>query len=788
MTKTTPSYSVAGKDARRVDGIEKVTGKAIYTGDIQLPGMAYAKILRSPAAHARITKVDASKAKELTGVIATLTRDDIQEFAYKYGATYKDQTIVAVEKVRYVGDPVAAVLAEDPVIADQALELIEVDYEELSKVTNIEEATASGAIQVHEGDVARAELRGSVYGAPERFKGTNICYYLGFGRGDIAKGFAESDVVFEDTFRFQKVQHFSLEAHINIAYYDGDKLTMWSSCQDPFTLRDHLSGIFRLPLSRVRVIVPYVGGGYGGKLYVKGEPIAAALSWKTRRPVQLAFSVNESFKTITRHPARVTVKTGVKKDGSLVARECQIYMDTGAYADAGPRVTQKAGYRSLGPYKIPYAKVEAHGVYTNTVPAGAFRGFGALQVTWAYESQMDMIAERLGIDALDLRVKNLLKKGELYTPGDTPVDCDLKEGLLLAAKSISWGQENGKPNRGKGVACCMKDGGGTYKIASAAVKMIADGSIVLLTGTVELGQGARTALSQVVAEEMGLPLEQITVAQLDTDVTPYDIATNASSSMVAMGLSVQRATQDLKRQILRFAGRLLDAKPERLTIKNGKVQGPKQQSIGYQELMRQIFGARAGEISGRGGYQDVKTKKAALGSPTTFWEVAWGAVEVEVDPDTGEIILLKYTSVADVGKAINPITCEGQDEGGVMNAIGHSLVEEMIYKDGQLLNPNLIDYRIPTFDNLPSEFETRLLENDNGPGPFGSKGTAEGALLPVSPALGNAVYRATGVRFYDLPLTPERVWQALRRKRRYLSSVKSNPSGKGMLNIRSNSP
>src|SRR5215831_14893716 len=346
--KTTQSYNVAGKNVHRVDGIEKVTGRAVYTGDIQLPGMAHAKILRSPVPHARITKVDASKARELTGVIATLTRDDIKEFAYRYGATYKDQSIVAVEKVRYVGDPVAAVLAEDPVVAEQALDLIEVEYEELPKVTNIEEATAPGAIQVHEGDVARAELRGSVYGAPERFKGTNICYYLGFGRGDIAKGFAESDVVFEDTFRFQKVQHFSLEAHINIAYYDGDKLTMWSSCQDPFTLRDHLSGIFRLPLSRVRVMV----------------------------------------------------KTGVKKEGSLVARECQIYLDTGAYADAGPRVTQKAGYRSLGPYKIPYAKVEAHGVYTNTVPAGAFRGFGALQVTWAYESQMDMIADRLGIDPL----------------------------------------------------------------------------------------------------------------------------------------------------------------------------------------------------------------------------------------------------------------------------------------------------------------------------------------------------------------------------------------------------
>src|SRR4051812_33568030 len=361
--KTTRPFNSAGTNAHRVDGLEKVTGRAVYTGDIQLPRLAYARILRSPVAHARVTKVDASRAKELPGVIATLTRDDIKEFNYKYGATYKDQSIVAVDKVRYVGDPVAAVMADDPDTAEAALELIEVEYEELPIVTSIEEAIAPGAIQVHEGDVARAELRGSTYGAPARFNGTNICYYLGFGRGDVDKAFAAADHVFEDTFRFQKVQHYSLEAHVNIAYFDGEKLTVWASCQDPFTLRDHLSGIFRLPLSRVRVIVPYVGGGYGGKLYVKAEPIAAALAWKTRRPVKLALSVNESFKTVTRHPARVTLKTAVGRDGHLIARECQIYMNTGAYADAGPRVTQKAGYRSLGPYKIPHAKVEAHGVY-----------------------------------------------------------------------------------------------------------------------------------------------------------------------------------------------------------------------------------------------------------------------------------------------------------------------------------------------------------------------------------------------------------------------------------------
>jgi CO/xanthine dehydrogenase Mo-binding subunit len=758
-------FRVAGKEARRVDGIEKVTGKALYTGDLQLPGMAYAKILRSPIAHARLVKVDASKARELTGVIAILTRDDIKEFNYKYGATYKDQSIVAVDKVRYVGDPVAAVLAEDAALAEEALNLIDVEYVELPKVTNIEEAVAPGAIQVHEGDVARAELRGSVYGAPERFNGTNVCYYLGFSRGDVGRGFAESDFVYEDTFRFQKVQHYSLEAHVNIAHYDGDKLTVWASCQDPFTLRDHLAGIFRLPLSRVRVIVPYVGGGYGGKLYVKAEPIAAALSWKTRRPVKLALSISESFKTVTRHPARVTVKTGVTKDGRLLARECQVYLDTGAYADAGPRVTQKAGYRALGPYKIPYVKVEAHGVYTNTVPAGAFRGFGALQVTWAYESQMDMIAERLGLDPLDLRLKNLLKKGDLYTAGDTPVDCDLKEGLLKVADAIEWRKKSAKPNRAKGISCCIKDAGGTYKVAGATVKMSSDGSVVLLTGTVEVGQGPRTALSQVVAEELAMSMDEITVAQLDTNVTPYDISTSASSSMVVMGTAVQRAAQDAKKQLLQCAAKVLKEKIDHLALNGGKVHLGEGEGVPYGKVIVDFFGSKAGEIIGKGLYKDKRSAKAILGSTTTFWEVGWGAVELEVDPETGTIRLLNYVSAADAGKAINPDQCIGQDEGAVMFGIGHTLMEEMVYEDGQLLNPNLVDYRVPMFEDLPQHLHTILIENGNGPGPFGSKGLGEGGLLPVASAVANAVSRAVGVRIQTLPLTPPNVWRALKEKR-----------------------
>lgn len=757
---------VAGQPARRTDALEKVSGKAVYTGDIELPGMAYAKILRSPMPHARLLKVDASRARRFPGVISVLTRDDFEGLNPHYGATYKDQCIVAMDKVRYAGDPVAAVLAVDEASAEDALALIDVEYEELPFVSNIDEALEADAPLVHEGESVKAELRGSTYGAPERFKGTNVCYYFGYSRGDVEEGFEDAEHVFENTFRFSRVQHYSLEPHVCMAHYDGDRLTMWSSCQDPFTLREHLAGIFNLPLSKVRVIVPYVGGGYGGKLYVKADPIAAALSWKTGLPVRLALSAGESFKTITRHPARIRIKTGVSRQGRFTARELEIYLDTGAYADAGPRVTQKAGYRSLGPYRIPNVKIDAHGVYSNTVPAGAFRGFGAVQVAWAYESQIDIIAEKLGMDPLELRLKNLLKKGETYTPGDTPVDCDLKEGLLRVAQALNWNTKPSKPNTGRGLSCCMKDAGGTYKVAGATVKMSSDGSAVVLMGTVEIGQGCRTALSQVVAEELAIDLGRVSVAQLDTDVTPYDVSTSASSSMTVMGLAVQRAAQDAKKQLLRAAARLLGEKAEELKLEDGKVYGRKGPGVSYNSVIASHFGSSAAEIVGRGLYQDKKSKKAVLGSPTTFWEVGWGGAEVEVDTETGEIHILKYVTIADVGRAINPVQCEGQDEGGVLFGIGHTLFEEMAYEDGQLLNPNLVDYRVPYFRDLPHVFVSELIENGNGPGPYGSKGMGEGGLLPAASAIANAVADAVGVRICELPLSPPNVWARMREKQK----------------------
>jgi CO/xanthine dehydrogenase Mo-binding subunit len=315
------------------------------------------------------------------------------------------------------------------------------------------------------------------------------------------------------------------------------------------------------------------------------------------------------------------------------------------------------------------------------------------------------------------------------------------------------------------LSCCIKDAGGTYKVAGATVKMSADGSAVLLTGTVEIGQGARTALSQVVAEELGVGLERVSVAQLDTDVTPYDVSTSASSSMTVMGLAVQRAAQDAKRQLLRAAAAVMGEKVERVALHDGFARSGRGRRLSYSKILTEYFGSRAAEIIGRGLYKDKKSKEAVLGATTTFWEVGWGGAEVEVDPETGVVQVLKYFSVADAGKAINPIQCIGQDEGGIVFGLGHALYEEMAYEDGQLLNPNLIDYRVPTFRHLPKKFDSLLLENANGPGPFGSKGMGEGGLLPVASAIANAVAQATGVRLYDLPLTPAKVWRALQERK-----------------------
>src|ERR1044071_3833667 len=761
--------SAVGVSIPRIDGAEKVSGQAIYAGDLSLPGMAYAKVLRSPLPHARLVRIDTRKALALPGVFAVLTRDNLNVASNSFGIYVKDQEIIATRKVRFSGDMIAAVAAVDDRVADEAIKLIDVEYEELPAVYTVEEALKTGAPLVHEkleGRRAPDYGRGGMHLVHEE---SNICFHFRHHRGDIEAGFRSSELIFEDTFAFPSAQHYPMEPHVCVAQFDGQSLTVWSATQGPFPVRQELARLVGIPFSAVRVIVPYVGGGYGGKSGVRTEAIAACLSRMAGRPVRLAFKAEETFKTICQPRATMKVKTGLKKDGTFVARQCEVYFNGGAYANSGPSVTEKAGYRAHGPYRIPHVQSDSYSVYTNTVPATAFRGFGGPQVAFAYETHLDMIAERLGISPYDLRMKNILEKGESFSEGDTPMDCDLKAGLKRVADAIGWKSNqakgsSGPKKRGLGIATAVKDGGGTNKPANAAVKIFNDGSVLLSTGSVEIGQGMRTAFLQVVAEELSVPPEKVRVAALDTHYTPFDKGTNASSATSIMGQAVQKAARDARRQFLEAASAVLKAPADEILLENGMAaQG--NQKLSFCEVMQRYFRDSEGEIWGRGYHKVPPDENVPLGYPSPFWEIGLGAAEVEVDTETGEVKVLRYVSLTDAGKMIHPLQCHAQDEGAAVFGLGQALFEDLVYQGGELINGSLIDYRLPRFDDVPPAFKTFIMEGGGGPGPYGAKGMGEGGILPVAPAVANAVFAAVGKRLQVAPLTPGVVWEAINKKR-----------------------
>ncbi|MFB3108584.1 MAG: xanthine dehydrogenase family protein molybdopterin-binding subunit, partial [Candidatus Binatia bacterium] len=449
---------------RRLDFKAKVTGKAVYLADMKFPGMCDGRVLRSQVPHARIQRIDASKALRIPGVLAVLTRDDIlkdQGIDPYYGPVFKDQTIVAVDKVRHVGDPVAAVAAMEPDAAEEALQAIEVEYEELPAVYDVHEAIKKEAPLVHE--TVQRPLRGFADLAEiQAVEGTNICTHFKLTKGDVEKGFKESDHIFEDTFSLPTTQHAALEPHGCIASVEADgRILVWSTTQNPFVVRTQLSNIFKVPVSKVRVIAPYLGGGYGSKVYPKLEPITVALAMKAGLPVRIVLTRDEVFVTVTKHAAAIRLKTGVKKDGTLVARECEMLFDTGAYAEIGPRVAMKSGYTAAGPYKIPHVKIDSLSIYTNKPPAGAFRGFGVSQSSWANESQMDIIANALKMDPLEIRLKNVYEEGSEFVTGEHLTSIGLKSCLEKVAASVEWKKKprqsrDGQSRRGKGIACLIK--------------------------------------------------------------------------------------------------------------------------------------------------------------------------------------------------------------------------------------------------------------------------------------------------------------------------------------------
>src|SRR5438105_548698 len=590
MQKNSMETTEIGKSVRRVDYQTKVTGKALYLADMNVPGMCHGKILRSPLPHARVKKIDTSKALKVAGVMAIITRDDIlhdEGIEPYYGPVFKDQTIVVMEKVRHVGDPVAAVAAVDVDAAEEALGLIDVEYEELPAVLDVHEALKPGATLVHE-SVRIPESGFADLAEIKPVEGTNVCTHFKLNRGDVQKGFADSDHVFEDTFTLPATQHSFLETHACIASVEpGGRITVWATTQNPFVVRTQLANIFKVPVSKVRVIVPYLGGGYGGKVYPKIEPITVALAVKAQRPVRVLLSREEVFYTITKHAAVIRMKTGVKKDGTLVARECEIHLDTGGYAEIGPRVAKKSGYTAAGPYRIPNLKIDSYSVYTNKPPAGAFRGFGVSQSAWAVESQMDIIAAALKMDPLDLRKQNGYNEGDKFVTDETLHAVGLKECLDEVAKSIGWENKSFKGSnvqgstgtslrRGKGLACMIK-ATITPSISCAVVKLNEDASLSIYAGTVEMGQGWETVLAQIAGKELGIPLQTIQVLGVDTDVVPYDLTTSSSRSTFHMGKAVQLAAQDILRQLKQIVVTEYHVPEDRVAFADGNIRLPETQ-------------------------------------------------------------------------------------------------------------------------------------------------------------------------------------------------------------------
>jgi CO/xanthine dehydrogenase Mo-binding subunit len=758
-----------------IDAQERVTGRVNYALNVELSGMLHGKILRSPFPHARLVNIDTSAAERMTGVATVLSCSDFTPetgFSARYGRIFRDQSVVALDKVRFVGDPVAAVAALNDEIAEEALSLIKVDYEELPAVFDEAEALKADAPLVHDPRPEQQPIFSNVI--QDLPGGSNLCSHFKLRRGDVEHGFRQADFVFEDVFRSPAAQHVPLEPHVTVAQFFQGKLTLWTSTQMPHAVRSQMAELLHLPLARVRVIVETLGGGFGSKGSLRLEPIASFLALKANRPVKIVLRRDEEFVTVCKHPATIRIKTGLMKDGTLAARQVTAHFNTGAYSDVGPVVARNGGSAMSGPYKIPHVRIDSFAVWTNLVPAGALRGFGVPQAVWAYESQMDMIAERLGLDPVEFRRKNLLRDGDLFATGEKLADMHFEELLDQAAASLQWTprdarwrqgagatNKNGAARRGKGLALVIK-ATITPSTSTAAIKLNEDGSLNVLTSSVECGQGAKTVLAQIAAAAMQVPVERVSVSDPDTDFTPYDQQTSSSRTTFSMGGAVTKAADDLKRQLSDHAVELLEASVKDLVLENGRVtvRGTPMRSLSYGEIAlrsNQFNLIGRGTFTTRGGL-DLETGQ---GIGSVHWHQGAIGCEVEVDVETGKIKVLHLSPGIFAGRVVNPRLCALQLEGCAIFGLGQGLFEEMSYGDhGQLINTNLGDYNIPSFEDIPQTVKSSMLEHA---GSEDIHGVGETLLPPVMAAIGNAVYNAVGARIRDLPLTAERVLRELDR-------------------------
>ncbi len=757
--------STVGTAVPMIDAYERVTGTIEFVQDLTLPGMLYGAIVRSPVAHALITAIDAGAARDVPGVVAVVTGEDLTahpEIRPIYGPQIKDQPVLALDRIRYAGDIVALVAAETIEVAEEAALLVDVAYDELPAVFDAREALAADAPLIH--DLRPEEEReGSAlyFDIRPRF-GTNCCNLFRLRQGDVERGFADADLIVEETFRTPSIQHVAMEPHVALATWEGNRLTVYTGTQTPFNTRATLAEIFGIPRDQVRIIGRPLGGSFGAKVFPRIEPQAALLARLTGRPIRLCLRRDEEFLTLNRHATEMTIRLGLKRDGRIVAKQVTAYWDTGAYADCGPNVAQKGGCGVVGPYNIPHVTIDSHCVYTNLPPAGAFRGYAVTQAAWASESIMDIAAERLGLDPLAIRLRNLLRDGDAFATGERLEDVHFEQCLRHAATAIAW--DGGAPHdagagrvRAQGLALVMK-GMTTPSRSEARVGLDRDGRITVYSSTVEMGQGARTVLAQLAAAELGVSYNAVALADPDTDLTPFDNRTTSSRSTYMMGNAVAIAAAALRQRLVALAAARLEASPADLEVADGAVRvcGVPESAIGFGDL---VSGSGEHELTATGDYRNEGgiDPDRGQGIASSHWHQGAGAVEVEVDIETGKVEILRAHAAVYAGKVVNRQTAELQNEGNIVFGVGSALFEEIVYEGGQVSNPNLSDYLIPSFLDLPGNLSHELLEREGA----AMHGLGETALPPIPAAVGNAVARATGRRVRALPLTPERVLRAL---------------------------
>jgi CO/xanthine dehydrogenase Mo-binding subunit len=758
------AYSVIGKPVINVEAAVKAAGEASFTGDIKPPGMLHGKTKRSPHPFAKILSIDTSKARKLPGVRAVITAQDVTQKTW--GHYVADERPLTVDYVHYVGDEVAAVAADDIETAEEALELIEVTYEELEPVLHLEGAMEPDAPPVH----------------PElpHIK-NNIAYTVDFVRGEGDAAFSQADLVLEERYITHAAYHAYLERQACISHWSGGKLTVWASTQAPFRARMYMSQALSIPEHKIRIIQPNVGGGFGGKISINHIfPISALLSMKTGRPVKIELSREEDFMTgRARISTQIDLKMGFKKDGTIVAKSSVIIADTGASAGTAPSVLAAAAVRPDNLYRIAHIKCLANLVYTNKAPRGPFRGYGNTETTFAQESMIDVAAEKLGIDPVELRLKNATQKGDVTAHGWIINSCGLSESLQRAAEESGWKEKRQKlgENRGIGVACQVHVGGNRavhpiYDGSGAIVRIDQNGKVQVVSGESEIGQGAYTLFAQIASEEIGVSVEDVEVLPVDSNHSPYCLGAWASRTSILGGNAVRMAANDAKRQLLKHAAEQFGADVEDIEVKDGKfyLKGTSDERAKVNDVaFRAVFEMGGVPIIGKGTYTVpdyvvVPDKDTKYGNYSIGYSFSTQIAEVEVDPETGKVVVLDFWVGEDVGWALNPKLCEGQIEGGVVQGLGWALMEDYAWANGALLNPNFTDYKIPTFATVP-RIHSILIEPDEPGGPYGAKSVGEAVLNPVAPAIANAVYDAVGARINSLPLGAERVFDLLKARR-----------------------